>query len=255
MQNLSLRQQQIIEIISQQEYCTIEALSERFNVTTQTIRRDINELCNLGFAQRHHGGVSLPTTLANRSYLSRSNTNQDEKRDIASEVVKHIPDGCTLFLGIGTTIAAIAEKLVNHQQLRVVTNNFQAAHILSQFDHIETWIAGGRLRTTDGDVVGDGVGAFFDKFSADIGIVSCASVSNVSVSSAQDLVSGNSDGKEPIEFAMEHELREAQVSQAILMGSQQKWLVANSSKWHRKANARVAALASFDRVFGERAER
>lgn len=254
MQNLSLRQQEIIEIISQHEYCTIEALSERFNVTTQTIRRDINELCNLGFAQRHHGGVSLPTTLANRSYLSRSNTNQDEKRNIASEVVKHIPDGCTLFLGIGTTIAAIAEQLANHQQLRVVTNNFQAAHILSQFDHIETWIAGGRLRTTDGDIVGEGVGTFFDRFSADIGIVSCASVSEVVLSDATDLMSGSASEREPIEFAMEHELREAQMSQAILMGSQQKWLVANSSKWHRKANARVAALTSFDRVFGERSQ-
>ncbi len=133
-------------------------------VTTQTIRRDINELCALGLARRHHGGVSLPTTLTNRSFASRSATNLSEKQIIAKQVVELIPDGCTLFLGIGTTIAAIAEKLGNQKELRVVTNNFQAAHILSQYDHIETWIPGGRLRTNDGDVVGDSIGHSWSNF-------------------------------------------------------------------------------------------
>ncbi|MEZ9925608.1 DeoR/GlpR family DNA-binding transcription regulator [Vibrio breoganii] len=249
MQNLSLRQQQMLEMISSQEYCSVEALSEHFSVTTQTIRRDINELCTLGYAQRHHGGVGLPATLANRSYISRVSTNQDEKRAIAREVVQKIPDGSTVFLGIGTTIAAIAEQLFNHTQLRVVTNNFQAAHILSQYDHIETWMPGGRLRSTDGDIVGEEVSRFFEQFVADIGIVSCASVSQVRAVSSH---LSDSNPMNEMEIAMEHELREAQVSQAILANSQQKWLVANSSKWHRKANARVAELDYFDRVFGDR---
>ncbi|WP_394151451.1 DeoR/GlpR family DNA-binding transcription regulator [Vibrio maritimus] len=248
MTNLSLRQQSIIDLIQLQEYCTIDALSGHFNVTTQTIRRDINELCALGLARRHHGGVSLPTTLSNRSFASRSATNLDEKQLIAKQVVAEIPDGCTLFLGIGTTIATIAEKLASHQQLRVVTNNFQAAHILSQHDHIETWIPGGRLRTNDGDVVGDNISQFFGQFSADIGIVCCAAVCLASaVPSPQEL---SPLGLNQEEYAMEHELREATVSQAIVAGSQQKWLVANSTKWQRTASARVAPISYFDRVFG-----
>ncbi|CAM4165191.1 DeoR/GlpR family DNA-binding transcription regulator [Vibrio neonatus] len=251
MHNISLRQQQVIDLISAQEYCSIDELSEHFGVTTQTIRRDINKLCSLRLAQRHHGGVSLPSTLVNRSFLSRSTTNQDEKRAVAAEVVKQIPDGCTLFLGIGTTIALIAEQLVNHNQLRVVTNNFQAAHILSQYDHIEIWLAGGKLRTRDGDIIGDGVGQFFDKFSADIGIISCAAISEIQqLDGPQDLCASSNDEAVFNEYAMEHELGEAQTSQAILIGSKQKWLVANSSKWHRKANAKVANLTQFDRVFG-----
>lgn len=248
MHNLSLRQQNVIELIQHQEYCTIEELSAHFNVTTQTIRRDINELCALGLARRHHGGVSLPTTLTNRSFASRSATNLSEKQIIAKQVVELIPDGCTLFLGIGTTIAAIAEKLGNQKELRVVTNNFQAAHILSQYDHIETWIPGGRLRTNDGDVVGDSIGHFFGQFSADIGIVSCASVSLASSVSLNADISPLELKQE--EYAMEHQLREASVSQAIIAGSLQKWLVANSTKWQRKAGARVAPLSYFDRIFG-----
>jgi len=249
MHNLSLRQKRIIDLIQHQEYCTIDALSSHFNVTTQTIRRDINKLCSYGLARRHHGGVSLPTTLSNRSFASRSATNLDEKQLIAKQVIAQIPDGCTLFLGIGTTIAAIAEKLGNHQQLRVVTNNFQAAHILSQHDHIETWIAGGRLRTNDGDVVGDNISHFFGQFSADIGIISCAAVCLVPVPpDSQD--PPQLDVKQE-NFAMEHELHEAIVSKAIIAGSQKKWLVVNDSKWQKKASARVVPIRCFDRVFGQ----
>lgn len=248
MHNLSMRQQRIVDLIQQQEYCTIDGLSALFNVTTQTIRRDINELCAIGLARRHHGGVSLPATLTNRSFTTRSATNLGEKQLIAERVVQQVPDGCTLFLGIGTTIAAIAALLGNHKELRVVTNNFQAAHILAQHDHIETWIPGGKLRTNDGDVVGDNVGYFFGQFSADVGIISCASVMKIAGGiRTPDLPPLEA---EPTEFAMEHQLREAAVSQAIIAGAQQKWLVANSSKWQCKASARVAPLTVFDRIFG-----
>lgn len=248
MQKLSLRQQTIIDRIHHQEYCSIEELAFHFNVTTQTIRRDINQLCAIGLACRHHGGVGLPITLANRSYVSRQVTHQAEKQQIAESVVTEIPNGCTLFLGIGTTIAGIAEKLVNHSELRVVTNNFEAAHLLSQFDNIETWIPGGRIRTNDRDVVGDSIGRFYGQFIADIGIISCASINPIEKPIALNSLAVKSEGKTQ-EVAFEYELREAIVSQAIISGSRQKWLVANSAKWQHKANAKVAPLCHFDRVF------
>ncbi|ABM03839.1 transcriptional regulator for glycerol-3-phosphate regulon, DeoR family protein [Psychromonas ingrahamii 37] len=249
MQKLSLRQQTIIDMIGHQEYCSIDELAQHFNVTTQTIRRDINQLCAIGLACRHHGGVGLPVTLANRSYVSRKVTNQAEKQHIAASVVAAIPNGCTLFLGIGTTIAGIAEKLVNHSELRVVTNNFEAAHLLSQFDNIETWIPGGRIRSNDRDVVGDSIGAFYGQFIADIGIISCGSINPIEKPVALNSLAVQSEG-EMQEYAFEYELREAIVSQAIISGSRQKWLVANSAKRQQKANAKVAPLSHFDRVFG-----
>ncbi|SHE64393.1 DeoR/GlpR family DNA-binding transcription regulator [Vibrio gazogenes] len=244
MEDLTVRQAQILALVHRDEYCAIEALSHHFSVTTQTIRRDINTLCSMGLARRHHGGVGLPATLSNRSYLSRQATDQTEKRLIAERVAPLIPDGSTVFLGIGTTIALIAERLVHHQELRVVTNNFEAAHILSHHEHIEIWLPEGRIRSHDGDIVGDHVSQFFSRFSADIGIVGCAAVSRLT----QPPKPGRSE-TELAEFAMEYELREAAVSQAIVHHSQQKWLVASQAKWQRKANAKVIALNRFDRIF------
>lgn len=249
MHKLSLRQQSIVDKIHLQEYCAIDDLARCFDVTTQTIRRDINELCRLGLACRHHGGVGLPAMLANRSYVSRQTTNKDEKLSIAKQVAQHVPNGSTVFLGIGTTIAMIAEQLITHQELRVVTNNFEAAHVLSQCDHIETWVPGGRVRTNDRDVVGDHVVPFFDLFSADIGIVSCASIRAVEVSAGPQPSGFVTTSGEQQDYAFEHELREAAVSQKIIAGASEKWLVANSSKWQGKANAKIAPLSYFDRMF------
>ncbi|MCL9774254.1 DeoR/GlpR family DNA-binding transcription regulator [Vibrio methylphosphonaticus] len=249
MHKLSLRQQSIVDKVHLQEYCSIDDLARCFDVTTQTIRRDINELCRLGLACRHHGGVGLPAMLANRSYVSRQTTNKDEKLSIAKQVAQDIPNGSTIFLGIGTTIAMIAEQLVTHQELRVVTNNFEAAHVLSQCEHIETWVPGGRVRTNDRDVVGDHVVPFFDQFSADIGIVSCASIRAVDVSAASLSNTVMTTSGQQQDYAFEHELREAAVSQQIIAGAREKWLVANSSKWQGKANAKIASLSYFDRIF------
>lgn len=245
MHKISIRQQTILDMLLQKEYCSVEALALHFDVTTQTIRRNINELCSMGLASRHHGGAGLPTTLANRSYVSRKITNENEKQHIAEQVVKQIPNGCTLFLGIGTTIAAIAEKLVHHQELRIVTNNLEVAYVLSQYDNIETWLPGGRVRSNDRDVVGDSIGQFYGQFTADIGIIGCASITSIE----QPNLFNTNEEQQFEDYVFEHELREANVSQAIIKGSQQKWLVANSAKWQRKANAKVAPLGYFDQVF------
>ncbi|WP_243837009.1 DeoR/GlpR family DNA-binding transcription regulator [Psychromonas algicola] len=252
-QQLSLRQQAILDMLQVQEYCSVETLALHFDVTTQTIRRNINELCSMGLASRHHGGAGLPVTLMNRSYASRKISNQDEKEVIAQQVAKQIPDGCTLFLGIGTTIATIAEKITNRQELRVLTNNLEAAYILSQYDNIETWVPGGKIRTNDRDIVSDAINQFYGQFTADIGIIGCASIASIAKPTRlnegyyeETELSGEANSEE---YVFEHESREATVSQAIINGSQQKWLVANSAKWQRKANAKVAPLSFFDQIF------
>ncbi len=250
MMNLSMRQNAIIQKLDSEEYCSIDELSELFQVTTQTIRRDIKVLCDLGYARRHYGGVGLPNTLSNRSYLSRHVSHQEDKQNIAEQVVSLIPNGCTLFLGIGTTIAAIAAKLLHHKELRVVTNNFEAAHILAHYPNVETWITPGKIRTNDLDVAGVETAQYFRQFAADIGIVGCAAVTALPDDYPETGLGFYSDvERKTTEFAMEYDPQEALVSQTILAGSAQKWLVAHSRKWQNHASVRVAPLTAFDRVF------
>ena len=55
-----------------------------------------------------------------------------QKSAIAREVAKRIPNGASLFIDIGTTPEAVASALLNHERLRIVTNNINAAHLLRQ---------------------------------------------------------------------------------------------------------------------------
>src|SRR3546814_8049605 len=64
---LNQRQEQIIALVRERGFVAIEALADHFDVTPQTIRRDINELCDLGLLRRYHGGAGLPSSVENRS--------------------------------------------------------------------------------------------------------------------------------------------------------------------------------------------
>lgn len=234
--HLNRRQSEILAQLKLAEYLEIEALATSFNVTTQTIRRDINQLCDIGLARRHHGGVGLPSALSNANYELRVVKHSDSKSVIADEVASRIPDGATVTLGIGTTISAIAQRLLPRSELRVVTNNLQVASILGQNQDIDVWLAGGKLRANDQDIVGNSVIEFIRRFNSDIAIIGCAGISN--------------DG-----WATEFSPEEADISTCILASGQQKWLVADESKWQRNASVKVARTSSFDLLFTNKDER
>ncbi|MEH6451835.1 MAG: DeoR family transcriptional regulator, partial [Psychromonas sp.] len=144
------RQQKIIEIVQKNGYVSTEDLVELFKVSPQTIRRDLNELADDNKIRRHHGGATTPLSSVNTAYNARKTMQSDEKNNIAEALAKHIPDGATLFMDIGTTPESIARVLVkNHKQLRVVTNNINVATILMGNEDFKVILAGGEVRNKD----------------------------------------------------------------------------------------------------------
>lgn len=227
---LNHRQKEILATLKANQDIQIDHLAELFSVTTQTIRRDVNHLCEQGLARRVHGGVSLPTTLTNTSYRFRAGVESETKDSIAIAVADAIPEGSTIMMGIGTTVTRIAQYLLAKPALRVITNNLQVARILEANEQIEVYLAGGLFRREHQDMVGSSVVHFFSDFEADIGICGCGSVTDS-------------------HFAMEHEQVEADLSKSIIKNSRESWLVADASKWGRFAALKVASLEQFDRVY------
>jgi len=232
MIKLNARQQTILTRLRGNEDIQIDTMADYFQVTTQTIRRDVNQLCKAGYARRVHGGVGLPVQLTNTSYQLRSDLQFDVKDKIAKKVADSIPDGATIMMGIGTTVTRIAYYLKTKN--RVITNNLQVAKILESNPDIEVYIAGGLFRSQQQDIVGHSVLTFFNSFEADIGILGCASVTKS-------------------HMAMEHETAESELSQSILNNSRQTWLVADASKWSRSASVKIASLSTFDQIYSNQA--
>lgn len=164
----------IIELVKQQGYVSTEELVEHFSVSPQTIRRDLNELAEQNLILRHHGGAALPSSSVNTPWHDRKATQTEEKERIARKVAEQIPNGSTLFIDIGTTPEAVAHALLNHSNLRIVTNNLNVANTLMVKEDFRIILAGGELRSRDGGIIGEATLDFISQFRLDFGILGSA---------------------------------------------------------------------------------
>lgn len=226
---LTIRKPEIIAIARREGKVTVEGLVEHFGVTPQTIRRDLSELSDAGELERVHGGAILPSTTVNIAYNERRMLNQAPKVDIARACAKRIPNDCAIFLNIGTTTEAVATELLNHEGLLVVTNNVNIASILSASDQIDVVVTGGQLRRSDGGLIGAIAQSSIQQFRFDYAIIGCSALRR------------NGD-------LMDFDMQEVSVSKAIIEQSDHIILVADNSKFDRKAPAFVASMESISTV-------
>ena len=173
---LSSRQREILDLANDRGFVSVEDLASMFTVTTQTVRRDLNELCDIGFLKRFHGGAGLPTSAENISYDNRTKMALDYKRRIASQVADNIPDGASVFIDVGTTTEEIAKMLAQKQRLRVITNSLNVAQILAHKSDFEVIMSCGVVRESDRAVLGEVAVNFFRQFRLDYGILGTSGI-------------------------------------------------------------------------------
>lgn len=217
------RQDEILEIVRERGFASTEQLAARFNVTQQTIRRMVNQLCERGLLRRIHGGVGLPVLNQNLAYESRQHLNSEAKRRIAQAVHDFIPDGVSIMIGLGTTPEYAALALAGRSNLRIITNSLNVASAFARNAEVEITLAGGTLRPLDRDIIGDGAVQFFSRFKADIGIFG---------------VGGIDDDGTLLDFHS----GEVQAREAIVANSRTALLVADGSKFGRSAPVRGGHL-------------
>lgn len=228
---LNERQEAILSLVREHgDTLSSSDLTEHFDVSVQTIRKDLNELSDKGLVKRVHGGITLPVQSHNLSFANRQAINLSAKKWIAEKVVSEIPEGASLFLGIGTTPRCIAEALMSHAGATVVTNNLNAAIALCQNPRINTYLCGGKVRPSDQDLMGEDATQYLRKFQVNYGIFG---------------VGGLAEDGALLDFSPE----ESHISQAIMEHCEQSFLVADRSKYLRSAPIRTAHLKHIDRFF------
>ena len=229
--DLNPRQTQLISAVRSQGTMTIESLAERFGVTLQTVRRDVQRLSEAGVLARFHGGVRLPgSTTENIAYRQRQALRADEKKRIACAIAQRIPNGCSLMMNIGTTIEAVAHELHHHRGLRVITNNLHIAALLSTHPDCEVIVAGGLVRASDQGIVGEATVDFIRQFKVDIGLIGISGI--------------EADGT-----LRDYDYREVKVSRTIIAHAREVWLAADHSKFNRPAMVELGHLKDIDVLF------
>ncbi|MBB1273965.1 DeoR/GlpR family transcriptional regulator [Psychromonas sp. SR45-3] len=222
------RHKEIIKLVQKNGYISTDNLVEHFNVSPQTIRRDLNELADENKIRRHHGGATTQQSSVNTAYSARKVMQSHEKDSIAEALVKHIPDGATLFIDIGTTPESIAKELVKkHKDLRVVTNNINVAGILMGNEDFKVILAGGEVRNKDGGIVGEATLDFIKQFRLDFGILGISGI--------------DYDGS-----LLDFDYHEVRVKKAIIENSRRIYLAVDHTKFGRNAMVNLANISELD---------
>ncbi len=227
MQLLQPRQIDILEIARRDGRVEVESLAEHFGVTPQTIRKDLNELCDLEKLQRVHGGAVFPSNTVNLAYQSRRELASGGKARIAQAVADLVPNNSSVILNIGTTTEQVAYALRHHEGLLAITNNLNVAFILSEAEGAEVVVTGGMVRKSDRGIVGAAAIDLLRQFKVDFAIIG---------SSAID------EQGELLDF----DYREVRVSQVIIEQARKTILVADTMKFQRRAPVQIGRLEDID---------
>lgn len=224
---LTERHSEIINLARDNGRIFVDDLALRFGVTPQTIRKDLNDLCERRLLTRIHGGALFPSGIENVEYEQRRKIASEEKTAIGRAAAGMIPDNASLFINIGTTTEAVGHALLDHHGLMVITNNINVANSLRVYPSIEVVIAGGVVRGSDGGIVGEAAVDFIKQFKVDFAVIGASAIDH--------------DGA-----LLDFDFREVKVAQAILANARHVILVADATKFERTAPVRIGHLSQVD---------
>jgi DeoR family glycerol-3-phosphate regulon repressor len=225
MESLSIRQSRILTLAREGGRVEVEELSRTFDVSPQTIRKDLNDLCDKQLLQRIHGGAIVGSGIENVSYEARRLLAPEAKVLIGKSAADIITDNSSLLINIGTTTEQVAYSLCGHRGLLVITNNINAVDIMKNFIGIELIIAGGQVRRSDGGVVGGAAVDFISQFKVDYAVIGVSAI--------------DEDGS-----LLDYDFREVRVAKAIIKNARKVILVADSMKFQRSAPVRIGHISA-----------
>ncbi|WP_438996947.1 DeoR/GlpR family DNA-binding transcription regulator [Candidatus Puniceispirillum sp.] len=226
---LNIRQNEIIGLLRDNNKVDVDELAARFDVTAQTVRRDLGDLCDRGLAMRTHGGARRVVSTSSRGYEERRLSYAVEKAAIGKQAAQLIPNNCSVFLNIGTTTEQVAKALTAHNDLTVISNNINVIQIFLNAQLRELVLVGGAVRKSDGAIVGDQAVEFIGRYKADFAIIGASSL--------------DSDGS-----VLDFDDREVAVARAIIRNARIKVLVTDISKFENDAPVRICDVSELDYV-------
>jgi DeoR family glycerol-3-phosphate regulon repressor len=197
---------------------SVEDLALRFDVTQQTIRRDLNELCDRKLLARVHGGAMISSGAENVGYEARRGFAAEAKAAIARSVAALVPDHASVFIAIGITTGTVAQELLQHTGLLVVTNDLVVANTMRPYPNIEVVIAGGVVRRADAGVVGEAAVDFVRQYRVDYAIIAASAI-------------------DPDGTLLDYDFREVKVTQAVMESARNTILATDATNRACRARA------------------
>jgi DeoR family fructose operon transcriptional repressor len=174
------RQQAIASLVMQKGRASVAELAETYDVTTETVRRDLAALDRAGLLRRVHGGAvpARSLHLVEAGFGEREATRADHKDAIAAAALDYLPvSGASVLLDAGTTTARIAGQLPTDRELVVVTNSVPIAARLAGMPTVQLQLLGGRVRGLTQAAVGEQAMRVLDSLRVDVAFIGTNGIS------------------------------------------------------------------------------
>jgi DeoR family fructose operon transcriptional repressor len=186
------RQLKIRQLLETKGFVDLATLGQELHSSESTIRRDLIALQNEGVLKRVHGGAMAVRSQGARGddFAGHARRMVDEKRRIAAATAALIEDGQTLILDAGSTVAAVAQELLD-RSLHVVTNSLPIAEILGEARRVDVTLTGGQLDPQFGVVLGPLCEQVLGSLAVDVAVMGIGGVTEKGLSNANPLVVGS----------------------------------------------------------------
>ncbi len=220
------RRNQIADMIEEQQAITNKEIIERFNISIETVRRDLAYLESQGVLTRVYGGaVKKEVVRTETLYSGREQENSEEKHLIAEAAEAFIEPNDIVFFDLGTTVELVAQKLKKSKNIHAFTNAIRTAVTLSE-KCAEVILSGGRVRPGELSLSGTLAENSLSKFNINIAIIGAAGITENGVS----------------DFITE----EAGIRSQIIQNANKVIVLADFAKFGINAICRVCSLEDID---------
>ncbi len=221
------RQQQILAALEKSGKIAIADLAETFEVSDETIRRDLKILSAEGSVEKYHGGVRLSIPRAEPPFDHRLYDATDEKSAIATLAVSHVREGATVLLDNSSTACFFARALAYREPMTILTISLEVARILgSAGSRHRVIVPGGELRNSDRTIIGPGAIEFLSQFAPSYFVTS--------------MVAGTSRG------CFDFDLFEAEFKRAMIPLADQTMVLMDNSKFGKSGLIHVCDWSEVD---------
>ena len=172
------RKKQILQLLEQHGYLTVEEIAQSLYASLPTIRRDLRSMDEEGIIRRTHGGAShISSSRKEFPFDLRSRTYLDEKRTIGQLALSLLSGNEHLFIDTGSSCYIMAEILDPNLPLTVLTNCIPTLQILSRKNQVKIECPCGEYNTRHRSICGDDAARFIDRRFADYYFASASGIS------------------------------------------------------------------------------
>lgn len=224
------RRGEILQKLMMDGRVVVNELAEKYEVTEETIRRDLEKLETDGYAKKTYGGAVRNDNMTSElPYTVRKQTNVSGKKYIAEIIGSLISDGDSLLLDASTTALFTVKSIFTKHNLTLVTNSVEILLDLPQGHDWNIVSTGGSYRSESMSFYGAAAEEVVEKYYADYAILSCKGF---------DVDKGMTDGRET--YAM--------LKKAFIRSAKKVILAVDHTKFNKISFVRLGELEDIDIV-------